>query len=109
MQVAPAELEDVIRAHPLVADCAVIPVEDEEAGELPRAYVVRKEVPPTPTPGSAALTELTEEDVAEFVKERVAYYKWLRGGVVFVESIPKTASGKTLRRLVIDQDRQPRS
>ena len=86
----------IIMTHPEVGDCTVIPVEDEEAGEVPRAYVVAK-------PGSAAT--LTEESVIDFVAERVAPYKKLRGGVVFTDEIPKTASGKILRRLVIEKDR----
>jgi acyl-CoA synthetase (AMP-forming)/AMP-acid ligase II len=99
-QVPPAELEDVVMTHPEVQDCTIIPVEDDEAGELPRAYVVPKE--------GVALEGLAQS-VMDFVAERVAPYKKLRGGVVFTDSIPKTASGKILRRLVIDQDRAPKS
>ena len=80
-QVAPAELEEVLCSHP-GADATVIPVEDDEAGELPRAYVVRKS------------DDVTEESVLSFVGERVAPHKKLRGGVVFIDAIPKTASGK---------------
>ena len=92
-QVAPAELEEVLCSHPGVADATVIPVPDEDAGELPRAYVVRK------------TDDVSEESVRAFVKERVAPHKQLRGGVVFTEAIPKTASGKILRREVVAMDR----
>ena len=79
-----------------VGDCAVIPVEDEEAGEVPRAYVVKK-------PGVSP--EIDEEEVKAFVAERVAPYKKLRGGVVFIDAIPRNASGKLLRKDVIKMDR----
>jgi acyl-CoA synthetase (AMP-forming)/AMP-acid ligase II len=94
-QVAPAELEEVVSLHDQVEDCTVIPVEDEHAGELPRAYVVKKM-------GSS----VTEQDILDWVAERVAPHKKIRGGVVFTESIPKTASGKILRREVVDLDRK---
>lgn len=73
----------------------VIPVEDDEAGEIPRAYVVRKD-------GS----DVKEEDILAWVKERVAPHKRLRGGVRFIDSIPKTASGKILRREVVALDKE---
>lgn len=87
-QIAPAELEALIYTHPAVQDVAVIGIpKGEEFGEVPRAFVV-------PKPD----TKLQEDDVTKFVEENVAPYKKLRGGVQFVESIPKTASGKILRR-----------
>ena len=92
-QVAPAELEEVLCSHPGVADATVIPVEDDEAGELPRAYVVRK------------TDDVTEDSVLAFVAERVAPHKKIRGGIVFIDAIPKTASGKILRREVVAMDR----
>jgi len=93
--VAPAELEDLLSTHPKIADAAVIPVPDDEAGELPRAYVV-------PKPGLA----VTAEEVVQFVDERVSAFKRLRGGVVMTEAIPKTGSGKILRRFVMQMDRE---
>ena len=94
-QVAPAELEDVLMTHNDIIDATVIPVEDDEAGEIPRAYVVKAEN-----------SNMSEREVQEYVASKVAPHKKLRGGVVFAESIPKTASGKILRRLIVDQDRQ---
>jgi acyl-CoA synthetase (AMP-forming)/AMP-acid ligase II len=76
-QVAPAELEGVLLENPDVADAAVVGV-TIEGEELPRAYVVR-------TPGSKA----TEQDVARWMEGRVTRYKRLKGGVVFVEAVPK--------------------
>jgi 4-coumarate--CoA ligase len=90
-QVPPAELEALLITHPDVADVAVIGVPDEEAGELPKAFVVRR-------PGS----ELSAADVQAFVAEHVASYKKIRV-VEFVDTIPKSPSGKILRRMLRDQ------
>ena len=92
-QVAPAELEGLIITHPAVADVAVIGVPDLEAGELPKAYVVLK-------PG----VEATAEDIKGFVAEHVASYKRLHM-VEFTDAIPKSASGKILRRFLRDQNK----
>lgn len=94
-QVPPAELEAVIASMEGVKDCIVIPVLDDEAGELPRAYVVKQDSAPG----------LTEEEVVAYVQQRVAPHKRLRGGVVFATSVPKSASGKLLRRVQVDIDR----
>ncbi|HEY5665021.1 MAG TPA: AMP-binding protein [Ilumatobacter sp.] len=90
-QVPPAELEALLVAHPKIADAAVIGVPDDEAGELPKAFVVTQ-------PGS----ELTADDVQAYVAEHVASYKKVRV-VEFVDAIPKSASGKILRRMLRDQ------
>jgi acyl-CoA synthetase (AMP-forming)/AMP-acid ligase II len=93
-QVAPAELEAVLLTHPSVADAAVIPSPDDEAGEVPKAFVVVKE-------GHG----LTEAEVMDFVAARVAPYKKVRR-VEFVTQIPKSPSGKILRRLLVAQERE---
>lgn len=85
-QVAPAELEALIRSHEDVADAGVIGINHPSVGEQPRAYVVRKN------------PNLTENDVKKFVADKVAKYKRLEGGIEFVESIPKSGTGKILRR-----------
>jgi acyl-CoA synthetase (AMP-forming)/AMP-acid ligase II len=90
-QVAPAELEAVLVTHPMVADCAVIPHPDPETGEVPKAFVVKK-------------GEVTEEEIMIFVAERVAPFKKIRS-VEFVDAIPKSASGKILRRILVEKDR----
>mmetsp|Transcript_32227 Transcript_32227/g.74034 ORF Transcript_32227/g.74034 Transcript_32227/m.74034 type:complete len:149 (+) Transcript_32227:61-507(+) len=91
-QVAPAELEALLLTNENVQDAAVIQIPDEGSGELPRAYVVLKEG-----------CDATEDDIKAWIKERVAPYKRLDGGVVFTDSVPKSASGKILRRLLRDQ------
>lgn len=84
-QVPPAELEALLHTHPNVLDVAVVGIPDEGAGELPKAFVVSK-------------GEITEGEIIEFVAQRVSPHKKLRGGVEFIEQIPKTASGKILKR-----------
>jgi acyl-CoA synthetase (AMP-forming)/AMP-acid ligase II len=92
-QVAPAELEGVVMEHPAVRDAAVIPKRDFEAGEVPKAFVVLQEG-----------QEATAADIMAFVADRVAPYKKLRD-LEFVEAVPKSASGKILRRELIEQER----
>jgi acyl-CoA synthetase (AMP-forming)/AMP-acid ligase II len=93
MQVAPAELEAILLGHPAIADAAVIPSPDEEAGEIPKAYVVLKQ------PGS-----MSAEEIMAFVAERVAPHKKIRK-LEFIDTIPKSAAGKILRRVLIEQER----
>ena len=91
-QVAPAELEALLVTHPAVADAAVIGVPNEEAGELPKAYVVLKE----------GQKDVTHDDIAKWLESKVTNSKRLRGGVEFIDVIPKSASGKILRRVLKD-------
>jgi len=92
LQVAPAELESLLISHPDIIDAAVIGIPDERAGELPRAFVVAR-------PGAT----ITEAQVANHVKDNVASYKQLSGGVDIRSEIPKSASGKILRRILKDE------
>ena len=96
MQVAPAELEALLLTHPAILDCAVIRKDDEEAGEVPKAYVVLK-----PDPASKATAADT---IMKFVAERVAPHKRIRH-LEFIDQIPKSASGKILRRLLVDKEK----
>jgi len=84
-QVAPSELEDLIRKHEGVVDVAVTGIPDERSGELPRAYVIRKN------------RKIHEQDIIKFVAAHVAPHKKL-GGVMMVDSLPKNQTGKVLRR-----------
>ncbi|KRT82354.1 AMP-binding protein, partial [Oryctes borbonicus] len=88
-QVAPAELEGILLTHPGISDAAVVGLPDEEAGELPLAFVVRR-------PG----TSITAKEVQDFVAAKVSPQKKLRGGVQFVDAIPKNPTGKILRRVL---------
>ncbi|KAK8676185.1 hypothetical protein V6N13_034238 [Hibiscus sabdariffa] len=94
-QVAPAELEAVLLSHPNVLDAAVIPVEDEDSGQIPMAYVVKE-----------SASQLTQEQVIQFVAAQVAPYKKVRK-VEFIDAIPKSAAGKILRKQLILQTQNP--
>ena len=88
-QVAPAELEACLVAHPQIQDAAVIGLPDEEAGEVPVAFVVCADPAPSP------------EEIQSYVGTQLSHYKQLHR-VTFVEAIPKSPSGKILRRLLRD-------
>ena len=93
-QVPPAELEALLLTHPDVADAAVIPSPDDEAGEVPKAFIVLK--------GDA-----TAEELIEFVATRVAPHKKIRE-IEFIDKIPKSPSGKILRRVLVQTERERR-
>lgn len=95
-QVPPAELEGLLIAHPDIDDVAVIGIMDHErASEVPRAYVVPKKG----VEGGNA----KEKEIVEWLSKKVASHKRLRGGVRFVDEIPKSVSGKILRRVLKEQ------
>ncbi|GAB1860530.1 Probable 4-coumarate--CoA ligase 1 [Camponotus japonicus] len=85
-QVPPAELEALLRTHPDVDDAAVIGIPHAKYGEVPKAFIV-----------TSKDKKLTEDDIKNFMKEKVSDYKQLKGGVVFLNEIPKNAAGKILR------------
>jgi 4-coumarate--CoA ligase len=117
-QIAPAELENVLAAHPCIAEAAVVGVRSthDEGDDLPRAYVVRTSAGERDSAsrsggaggdgikggegvgGESRSLEITEEEVKNWIKANLAPHKQLRGGVVFVSEIPKNAVGKYLRR-----------
>jgi 4-coumarate--CoA ligase len=97
-QVAPAQLEDLLLGHPAVADVAVIGVySDARVTELPRAYVV--------VAAGHTGDERLAETLQSWLNERVSPHKKLRGGVRFVDAIPKSNAGKVLRRVLVEQVR----
>lgn len=106
-QVPPAELEAHLISMPQIKDAVVIPVPHPEAGEVPRAYVV-------PQDGYTYKQNrdndnekiINEEIVNEFINSKVAHYKKLRGGIFFINEVPKSAAGKLLRRVMIEKDRE---
>ena len=94
--VAPAELEDLLLGHPKVEDVAVMSVKDDYSGELPKAYIVVK-------PGLQESTAIGKEIIA-YVKEKKVRYKWVKE-VEFINEIPKSPSGKILRRILRDKEK----
>jgi acyl-CoA synthetase (AMP-forming)/AMP-acid ligase II len=91
-QVAPAELEAVLVTHPAVADAAVIGVPDERDGERPKAFLVSR-------------GPLDREELSAYVAERVAPYKRL-GEIEEIDELPKSLTGKLLRRVLVERERQ---
>jgi acyl-CoA synthetase (AMP-forming)/AMP-acid ligase II len=90
MQIAPAELEAILLTHPQVADAAVVPLLDEDAGEVPKAFVVLKD-------------RVAPEEIIDYVASRVAPFKKIRA-IEIIDRIPKSPSGKILRRLLFDRE-----
>lgn len=86
-QVAPAELEEIIRSFPGVSDAAVIGIPHDYLGESPRAYIVEK-------PGNT----VDAQKVIQYVQSKVSKHKRLVGGVAIIDNIPKNPSGKILRK-----------
>ncbi|XP_037518903.2 uncharacterized protein LOC119395946 [Rhipicephalus sanguineus] len=84
-QLAPAELESLLSQHPLVAEAAVVGIDHPDLGEAPTAFVV-------------AQGHVEAEELKRLVAEQAAQHKHLHGGVVFVDHIPKTDTGKIMRR-----------
>ena len=95
--VAPAELEDLLLGHPKVEDVAIMGVPDEYSGEVPKAFVVLKS-------GYVGSKEM-EQELIRYVEERKVRHKWIRE-MDFVALIPKSASGKILRRILRDQSKK---
>ncbi|RDL41605.1 Acetyl-CoA synthetase-like protein [Venustampulla echinocandica] len=98
LQVAPAELEAHLLTHPSVADCAVIPVPDDKAGEVPKAFVVKSS-----TVGIEDNDKITARSICKHVEEHKARHKWLKGGVTFIDVIPKSPS---VKQQIVQQHQQ---
>ena len=108
--VAPSELEDLLLVHDKVQDVAVIGVPDDYSGELPKAFVVRKEEEEGVRADAGAAAEedadtMIGEELKKYMQERKIRYKWVKE-VEFVESIPKSASGKILRKELREGERR---
>jgi len=96
-QVPPAELEGVLLTHPAIADACVIPAPDRDAGEIPKAFVVLKPD-----------TTLSPDEIMDYVAGRVAPFKRIRA-CELIETVPRTASGKLLRRVLVERERAARA
>lgn len=102
-QVAPAELEAHLLTHPAVNDCAVIQIPNEKTGEVPKAFVVK-----SPSVGLEENDRILAREIQKHVEQHKARYKWISGGIEFVDEIPKSPSGKILRRLLRDKEKEKR-
>ena len=89
LQVAPAELENILKQHPKISDIAVIGIPDEKKGQVPFAFIVKR---------PSLKEDLNEKEVYNFLHGKVAEYKNLEGGVKFIDMIPHSAAGKILRK-----------
>jgi acyl-CoA synthetase (AMP-forming)/AMP-acid ligase II len=92
-QVPPAELEGILLTHPQITDACVVPIRDEQAGELPKAFVV-----------AAAGEEIDTAEVMAYVAARVAPHMQIRA-CELIDAIPKSPSGKLLRRVLVERER----
>lgn len=114
-QVAPAELEGKLMDHPLINDVAVIGVEDKELHtEVPRAYVVHAKRGSSAGNKDSGVPVSKEdkddaEEIVRWIADKVADHKKLRGGVRFIDEIPKSAAGKILRRLLKERAKKEAS
>jgi len=91
LQVSPSEIESVLMTHSSVVDAAVVGRPAVEDGQLPTAFIVKK-------PDH----NVTAEELSQHVANHLISYKWLRGGVIFVDAIPRAPSGKILRRKLVN-------
>lgn len=100
MQVAPTELEAHLLSHPFVVDCAVISIPNENVGEVPKAFIVKE-----PSLIQAPSYDLMMKgELCKYVEDHKDKYKWLEGGIEFVDFIPKSQDGKILRRLLKNRE-----
>ncbi|KAJ3940392.1 uncharacterized protein N0V96_009389 [Colletotrichum fioriniae] len=104
LQVSPAAIEAELLSHPAVAQAAVIRVADDASGEVPHAIIVLQ---PDALKGLEEAGENGEEalkdSIAQVIEERMSTWHWLKGGIVFVESIPVSPAGKVLKKVLREQ------
>ena len=98
MQVAPAELESHLLAHPSVDDCVVIGIPSDREGEVPKAFVVKDS-------SAQGSDEDVIKEICQHVEKHKSNHKWLKGGVEFIDVVPKSPSGKILRRMLRDKEK----
>lgn len=101
-QVAPAELEAALLTHHAVDDCCVIPIPDDRAGERPKAFIVKSR-----SVGLEDNERMLKRGIQKHIEKTKSDYKWIRE-VEFVDVIPKSPSGKILRRMLRDQEKEKR-
>ncbi|KAG9005382.1 hypothetical protein FRB95_004687 [Tulasnella sp. JGI-2019a] len=102
-QVAPAELEGHLLDHPDVADACVVGVADDYSGEVPLAFVALAPHASAKWTGDSKQREFVKASIKKHVSDTKVRYKWLDGGVEFIDIIPKNPSGKLLRRFLRDR------
>ena len=90
LQVSPSELEDILRTHQEVMDTAVLSCPDDKYGEVPRAYVVKR--------NRKADSQTVAASIHDYLNTRIADHKRLRGGIVFMDTIPRSPAGKILKK-----------
>ncbi|KAF9448181.1 amp dependent CoA ligase [Macrolepiota fuliginosa MF-IS2] len=104
-QVTPAELEGHLLLHPDVADSCIVSIPDDYSGELPLAYVVLQPHAAARVKDNPKATQELKDAIFKHVADVKAQYKWLTGGIEFLDAIPKNPSGKILRRVLREQAR----
>lgn len=111
ISISPGEIEDLLLEHPCVEECAVVGIPDTSSGETPRAFVVLKadaaKIRGQVNRGERRWMSEVGRELVQSVKEKKYRPKWLRGGVVFLDELPRNPSGKILRRVLVgmkDQD-----
>jgi 4-coumarate--CoA ligase len=107
-QVAPAELEAILLSHEFVADAAVIPACDAQGCEVPKAFVVLSATGKAASDKSGNESAVIKE-IDQFINSKVSDYKKLRGGIECIAEIPKSPSGKILRRILVEKERAKHS
>lgn len=109
ISISPGEIEDLLLEHPCVEECAVVGIPDAVSGEAPRAFVVLKsdaaEIRGQVRGGGSWMQEIGRE-LVQSVREKKYRPKWLRGGVVFLDELPRNPSGKILRRVLVSMGDQ---
>jgi acyl-coenzyme A synthetase/AMP-(fatty) acid ligase len=94
MQVSPVELENYLLRNPIVADATVVPVPSESSGELPMAFIVKSSA------YKGADDKILKDELNFYMNETFSQHKRLAGGIEFVDSLPKSAAGKTQRKIL---------